>query len=473
MNPNKQSIEEMFHSTAQSIEPEPRFSDELWRQIKLMPARPATRIDRLRAYFSRPAWAAAALPLLALIFALANPRAVMAAFDRLIGFFPEIGFVEAGETTLYLPEPVTVEKGGLRLILDQAVSDPNGLVIAYHIDGLPATPQGETIQCVYDGVQLRLPDGKTHHPIGGSSHGSEARIEFKPLPTGVDEAVLHLSQNFPDPACTAPQDLEADFKLVPMPAQMTLAPVYQGEDIQAPSPLPTEETPEPVAEGEAAVPTPQLSFAIDRVAELDDGYVVSAHAEWEDQRIKDIYPDFEALEVLDAGGQSVPVEPSEEGSSDSHFAFKVMGKSFKPPFTLHVKRALAFAIEEGGPTFSFDAGANPQTGQSWEIGKAIQVFGYELKIDKVSVISSAQSTPDTYVFEMQAPEELQNPNLRIVQNSSSMGYGGSGRPLPGGGYRLELTFSGGLPTGKLEFGAGQITLALDGDWQASWQVPGQ
>ncbi len=74
---------------------------------------------------------------MALIVMVVGPQRVVEAFGSLFGYLPGIGFVQRGDGTLYLAQPLDVEQTGVTLSVDQAVSDGNKLVISLHFSGLP------------------------------------------------------------------------------------------------------------------------------------------------------------------------------------------------------------------------------------------------------------------------------------------------------------------------------------------------
>ncbi|MEA4908543.1 MAG: DUF4179 domain-containing protein [Anaerolineaceae bacterium] len=475
------TIEEQLHAAAHAAEPRREFADELWRQMAATPARqPAGRWATGRRALARPAWAAAGvLALTAVIILLIGPSRVAAAFYQLIGYLPGIGFVEEGASTLYLPEAVTVEQQGLSLTVEQAVADAHGTMIAYHIDGLEQTQTGGMAICVYDRNQLRLPEGRTLLPTGGGIAGSQARIEFFPLPEGVDHVTLLVSMLEPDPACTAPPAWEVDLDLSPLPPQLTLMPVYAGEDIQAPGAGAVTGLPAATPAGQTeAAPGPALQLAIDRVAELTDGYLVAAHAEWQDPTWQSVYPEFDSLEVVDANGRSLPVAPSEEGASDGQFAFKVIGKDAQAPFTVKVHALNVWAIlEDGGPAFSFDAGTAPHNGQGWRIDQALEVGGYEVVIDAVRAVrnetngAAATEGPNGYAIEFHAAPQIHNLDFLYSGDPPAGAVWGQGRNGEDSGKIMELYFPEGLPTGQVTLQVWNVQYLLDGSWQASWQLP--
>jgi hypothetical protein len=466
MKPSNFSIEEQIRAAARVTEPRREFSDTLWGQLAAAPQPPASRFSWLQRLFTRRVWAAAvALALMALVVVLLSTPGVAAAFSQLIGYLPGIGFVENSSDTLYLAAPVSTEQQGITLTVEQTVADENGMVIAYHLDGFPAGDYA----CFYDQNQVLLPGGKTLYPIGGGGQGHQMRIEYPPLPDDVKQVTLLASMMQPDPACSAPAAWKIGLSLDPLPAQATLMPVYQGGEIQ-PQTAGAVETPK-------TAPGSQIRFTVDRMAELEDGYMIAVHIDWEDETWENVYPDYESLEVIDADGKSVPVDLSQAEGKDHEITFKTIGKTYRGPFTLKIPAVSVFVYLEEGPAFSFDAGAAPHTGQRWQIDQALELFEHEIYIKAVQAIESEkqidppQEAARGYAIELQAAPEIQNLDLVYSGNQTVNQSWGQNRPGPGENMRLEIFYPGGLPSGNVTFRVWSIQFRLDGSWQAQWQLP--
>jgi len=216
-----ESLENRLRSAARSVEPSNDFTDNLWNQIKN-----THHTIRAPQKFKRWLWAPASAVLVAvLVLTLITPQGVMAAIRNMLAYLPGVGFVQNDKNTLYLQEPVTAEQDGVTLTIEQVVADADKTVVVYHVDGLPTSEIG-TSPCFYDGNQLLLPDGSTRLPTGGGVEGSQARVEFFPLPEGVTQATLLASMNIPDPACSVPQQWKVGFSLGTTPPEDEMIPVY-------------------------------------------------------------------------------------------------------------------------------------------------------------------------------------------------------------------------------------------------------
>ncbi len=475
-NQTQLPLEEQIRKAVQSVEPNREFSNDLWNQLASQARQPKPR-SLFQKLFPTPAWSAATVLIaVALIIAVVGPQKVVEAVSSLFGYLPGVGFVQRGDGTLYLPEPVSKEQNGVTLIVDQAVSDGNSLVVSYHFLNLPEGKPDEGVPCFYDRNQIRLPDGKLRLPIGGGAQGSQAQIIYPALAEGVDRFTLLASMDIPDERCTAPAEWAVDLALVPMPLDMTLMPVFEGEEIEQPVAVETQPATNAVDESQGMLA--DISFAMDRVAKMEDGYLVTGHVVWSDERIENIWVSPEDVAVTDAGGKSLTIEATEEGTQDNNFAFKIKELVFQQPLTIQIKSVYVVGIlEEGdGPTFSFEAGADPQVGQSWELNQDLDVLGQKIRVRKASVVESEsgenmQPKSKGYALEIETAPQVSNVFFHCTSLAKPQSSWGEGRSLESGIQQMNLYFSEELPAGKVEFEINQIHLRVDGTWQMQWQLP--
>jgi hypothetical protein len=478
-NSTHESLENKIHLAVHSIEPDPEFSDSLLKQIMEQPHQPTTAPRRVSRLFSpRPLWAAGSLLGIALMaLMLVGPSRVMAAIQSLLVYIPGIGFVQNGDGTLYLDKPLSTKRDGVTLTVDQVVADQEHTVVAYHFDNLPQS-SGRQV-CVYDDNRLRLPDGKIRRPIGGGLSGAEARIEYQPLVAGVNHFTLLVAMDSKDPFCTAPSEWSVDLTLGSIPPQVTLMPVYEGEDIQTqPQPqtaVPATVSSTPVAQSAAPINPADIQFSIDRVAVLQDGYLVAGHTLWnsQDWEYVSVFPD--SLHISDADGKEVPFEAADVSNQDGGFSYKIKGKNFRSPLTLKVDSVVVNGSPAKAFSFSFDTGKDPQIGQSWTLNQDMDVLGikftiHSVKLEKIEGDSSF-SGAKTYAFEIKTDPQLHNIDFKYSGEQKIGGWGAQSRDLPDGTKLLEISYPDGIPTGSVNYQVGHMMFNLTGTWQAEWQLP--
>ena len=457
------SIETKIYNAAQSIEPSPEFSEELWDRINSMPDQsPAPSKNR------RWVWIPASVVLtLALILFAVSSQEVMAAFRNLLSYIPGIGFVQEDESTLYLQEPVIVEQDGITLTLEQVVADADHTVVVYHIDGLKDN------SCFYDGNKLLLPDGKSQLPIGGGVSGWEARIEYFPLPEGVTQATLLASRDEGTGSCTAPLEWQVDFSLdTTVPPELDLRPVIQNQELQPTAIKPA--VTDPGNNGESA--STDVQFIIDKVADLADGYVLQGHVEYENKYWMNVFIDMQNVYIQDADGKEIPLEQTDEGGHDDEFAFKIATKAFSSPITLHIQNLMIDALFENGPTFSFDAGSDPQIGQSWDINDEVELVGQEVGIYSVRVVEGSnqmdESNPNMgYAIEVDDSENIFWSSIICQGENQSMQRWSQGLPADNNHTIYEVYFDDEIPNGSVTCTFQHVHFQLPGSWQIEWSPP--
>ena len=493
-DPSQLPIEQKLRAAAQATEPKREFSETLWRQISASSAR-ASKQSPFWRILSHPAWdAAMVLVVAALVVAILGPQKVVTAFSSLFGYLPGVGFVQKGSGTLYLATPVAVQQGDIHLTVDQAVADQENTVIAYHIEGLPASNPGAA--CVYDQNLLRLPDGRTLHPTGGGLSDNQARITYQPLPEGVTSITLLAAM---DPAaasvCSLPAELDVQIAFVPMPPETTLMPVFAGEEVQPAGPAANQvaNATELVSSAPAGEADPfGISLSIERVAELADGYLVVGQIHWQDDGLASVDAMSQSLEVTDANGTVLPIQPSDQTNpSDSSqkassFAIDIQGKDFAGPLTLKLHTVTIMGTLEDGPTFSFDTSADPQVGQTWPIDQTLSLFGREVTIVSARAIHDPNNNfgtgtgqGDVNAYELKIQSE---PGLHFVGIQPDKGLAGtdlsgtfSSQTNPGGDTEItqEIGFFDQVPTGELSFKINGLNFQMDGAWQTTWQLPAE
>jgi hypothetical protein len=478
-------IEDKIRSAARSLEPRREFSEALWHQIEAKPRRSAWYAP-FQQIFARPVLnAAMALAIVAVAVFAIGPQNVATAFNNLIAYLPGVGFVQNDDGTLYLQQPVSIEQNGVTLTVDQAVTGETGTVISYHIDGLPEVKPGEAVACVYDGNLLRTANGRTQHPTGGGvesgrdgSDSSSARIEFPALPEGDRKATLLVSMNIQDPACTAPAEWSVDLEFGAKPAGTPLMPVIEGKDAQLPAVTDASASPNPADSSAAAAPQDNagIRFNIDQIAALNDGYLITGQAQWDNKAWRNVQMNLDNFQVIDADGNPVPAKPADDGWEDNRFAIKITGKEFKSPLTLKIPAVTIMATEDEATSFSFDAGANPQIGQSWDLNQDLTLAGQKIQVKSIRAIHQeaeveGQQTGDGFEAEIKNTPEINNVGLWCQgKEEASMGWS-EGKNLGDTGKILSVLYPDGLPTGKITCHFQNLMYQINGAWQVQWQLP--
>jgi hypothetical protein len=398
---------------------------------------------------------------------------VVNAFNSLFGYLPGSGFVENDSSTLYLAKPVSLKQGNVTLTVTQVVSDHQNMVVTYEFSGLPQGSAGQPTACVFDSNLVRLPNGKTEQPIGGGIGDSQAHILYQPLPEGVTTLTLLVSQQSPDSACTAPQSWSINLKLGPLPASVTLMPVVQGQDLQV-----STQTVAPSVASEAAE-IADVHLTIDKVAELADAYVVSGHVTGSNTAWSSVTAWPDAIQISDTSGKAIQIEPDDEDMTDNgEFAFKFAKGEYKSPLIVKFQSVLVSADFVKDNSFSFNAGAQPQVGQTWAVNQTLNLLGHDITVTSVSAIHTNTISKDTLAatgYAIKTKTDLAIQALSFFgtgsQASGDGSFYGDRSQLADGELSQNLNYPAGLPTGKVTYQIRSMQFFLTGPWQLQLQLP--
>jgi hypothetical protein len=402
-----------------------------------------------------------------------GPEKALAALGRLLGYVPDVGFVEEGAVLRAIPEPVVQDREGVRLVVEKAVADAERTIILIEVNGLSlvaANSQGEAVPM---GPQpsLRLPDGSTLDPGqgGGEGWGSgyNERLVFPALPLEVEIVTLQIPRLRDMPAGTAPENWEIELRFVPAPPDLVVMPVIELE-----TPTPTSQA--ALDDEETEPPLHGISLHAERFVALEDGYLILGSLRWDD-RYPAGYGAYGTWDMFleDSEGREIPIEIAEPDDAEvgpyrTPWAFRVFGTSIHTPLTLTLRST---EVRLSQPvSFEFDPGTNPQAGQEWDLEQEIEVLGYPVKILSAQFIErrgmrgfSLEIQPDPMIASLQM-------DLTGVDGVPlGSGGGGGGGPTDSGGILNEMLTNGNI-SGPILFNVHSV--GLRGPWITSWAPTG-
>jgi len=423
--------------------------------------------------FQRRLFAAAAgsvILIALLVVAAAGPERVIAAVRNMLGFIPGIGFVSADTPVRVLAEPVRVERDGIAVTLTGALADSDQTKISFTFEGLPRTataPSAGEESCPGMSI-LALPDGRRLNPTGGGGGPLDSMMpwneSFPSLPPSVMDATLIIPCIPLTAAGAFPRNWEIPFRLV-----LTETPVR----FQTVAPVPTVTSmPTHAATETAAEPSsafPGIRIGVERISELEDGYLLIGILDWDAEHgIADAFGS--TFTLTDRDGRILPVEnpggvPEQPAAPNSaYWSLRVSGKNLRGPVTIKLDSLYIFLRDP--LTFSFDAGANPEAGQEWEIGKSFSVSGYPLTVLGAKYILE-DNTPGFSVSVQLPPEIL---HAVVGAHNPPEAGGGPEESLQPGIYRWRV-FLQAPPAGRVDLFMQQMTIR--GEWTTTWNPPGK
>jgi hypothetical protein len=285
----------------------------------------------------------------------------------------------------------------------------------------------------------------------GWASGYETRALFPPVPAGVAEATFVLPCLQHTLPGTVPENWELSLHFVPAPPELTVAPVIEVEASPTAAAAPATlagpvETAAPAPGGVAGI-----ALALDRYIPLADGYYLIGHATWTDERLESVSPSGMSMKLLDAAGQSIPLEPMDDFGAGlvgpGQWAYRVYGQVFHGPLTM---RAEDVEVTLQTPVtlildprdFGF-TGADWQLGTAWDIGSIpLDVLGLPARLVRVRYLRQG----DLKGFELTLQGD---PALRSLPFSlSSPVSGGRGASAGGSSRHHPDTHPPGVPDAR-------------------------
>jgi hypothetical protein len=437
--------------------------------------------------FSRLIWGLA-LAVLLIGLLVASPR-VAEALKRLLGYVPGVGYVEKGDALRMLSAPVTLEKDGLKLTIEKGAADLQRTVLLGHIEGYPPDRSGEG--ACDSAARLVLPDGKTlglkqsetsMEGSKGSPTGSYyVRYIFEAMPTEQLETTLEIPCLMNDSGFRGWR-LEIDFQVADdtqiMPViELPTASIDASENVSSPS--------QPVTAPASAAESTLDGFSIvfESESPLPDGYILSGSYQWTDPRFDAFSVQTIVSEIADASGGAVSFEPVDPLTAMDPalrklpFAYQIHGKEYVWPLTFTVNSVTVTLPD--AVTFQFDAGPNPQVGQTWAVNIDVPVAGHVIHVQTIELTEGRTPTELGYTFTMTSDPGVMGASIDDA-NPVFTGNGGGGGGGGGGGNASAVgpfiygwALEGYSPAGVKTFTVSNIAVMFHGTWQATWQPTGQ
>ncbi len=451
-----------------------RLEQHLQAWAGRMQGRPAGRSRRLAWR-----WALAVLLMLILVGVLVvGPANLAAAMQRLWGYMPGVGLVEDSGGLRVLAAPVSLEREGITVTVEQAVIDSERTIILMKVDGIPgeAWPQSEHDPACYQSPELILPGGEAAQLYGGGGDeagsgceptwrieggsgggrgwgsGYSSRMVFAGLPAGVERAVLHVPCLFDTAPGKAPEDWSLELRFVPAPPEATIVPVH-------------EVTPWPPPSAVAGV----SALILERVIELEEHYILIGSFHQGADLAGGIVMGISAWpDIIDARGRRMPIDTPLDiergwwGLGGFPWTFRIP-KGFAPPLTISLHAVdVEYFVDI---PFELDTGPNPKPDQEWVLNRDFEVAGRTIRL--LSVIRREGIRKNGYEFTFSLPDRSITA-VGVEQPAPYVGgYGGS----IGDGFIAGILYPGRPPSGVLTFRISRVILQQQGPWTLTWMPP--
>ncbi|MDK2979909.1 MAG: hypothetical protein PWQ55_256, partial [Chloroflexota bacterium] len=438
-------------------------------------------------------WLPTTLVILLIVIALTlfSPQ-VAAAMRRIFGFIPGIGLVESSAYKV-LAEPYNEQRDGIDLRIENATSDAERTRILLQVEGEWAQGTASDAEDMpeptpLDDPYLLLPDGSRYPILSADHHGNGSgdaytyRLTFAALPQDVWNVTLALPRITHIPPGQGPEDW-----LIPLHFKagdpQELQPVFEVESTPLGGKENAEEWASPEEKQEMQNATPGgkastadpfgLSFQLDKVVPVDNGYLFMTRTGWQDTAIEPWGVMFNLESVTDAGGNAFSYEITQpdsfpaEGQREVNNAFLVNGNSIDWPVTL-VVRAMEVRLKSEA-VFSVDLGPNPAVGDTWQIDQTVTVGGYTIHVDSIETGTAADGHTLLRIH-MHSADVMRALVVDPAQPEAVTG-GGGGADIPLEGpytFSAQMTYDS-LPQDPLTLAISSLTVVARGPWQITWQ----
>ena len=463
----------MMNAVFKMPEPETAFVSSLRAQFVTTGAeRIGRNTVRAKVFPMRPRWAWGAVLglILAVIVLLGTSPIVATAMKRLLTYIPNVGSIEQSTTMRMLTEPVSIQREDATVTVEQLVAGSERTVVVYrHVE--PTVDYEEYIppsEYKDDRPALILPDGSRlevrlgrHLPSDGN--GILYALEFDPVPSDVMELTLSLTRLVGLPPGAGPEDWEISLKLKPAP-EGTGYPVIELPETALPPSNPVS----------SEFERDGISLAIEKYAELPDGYLLEGSLRWTDPDISEYGVTPLATYFLDENGNEVLWEdtvPEMMPASDSKrypLAYKLTGKDFVWPLML-----LVDAVEVRFPSnaeFRFDLDPNMDTEQIVDLNIDIPIDNNVIHVNSVRIIKNFDGTA-ALGFALRADNpQLIGVTLIDKENMSGGGGGGGAPRIPDRDvFTSTIYYENGLPSSPVSVMVKDIALLVEGPWHVTWE----
>jgi len=343
-----------------------------------------------------------------------------------------------------LAEPVTITRDGVTLTITSVFVYADHVELIYDVQGIDPSDDGGKPQNAskemkafcgpgssFDGnylsdgdAALRLPDGTTIKRVFGAEYPQNA-FAMKPvykisIPFDVNELTMVLKCIPLARLGAVPENWEVPFKLVAVPEGTVVgAPVIDVNATSEPAAT-VDVSPTAAVSPTASFPIPQVTFTLERVAQMDTGpiFYIRLNVEHPDPSMVTIFP--RNVYVMDSLGQKIQLMNNTMYSEDPSTVYEYISteKPADGALTLVVEDAMAKYAPLDETTFTFDVGENPQPGQTWELNKEFDVAGY-----KVEVVSARAVTYSDIEVNPEMWDPQTNSPYRSPEGSQGFDYG--------------------------------------------------
>jgi len=485
------------------------FVNGLRNKLARRPARMKTSL------IFRPAWAVAFILALA-VLAVSVPG-VASAIGRLLGYVPDVGLVENTGRLRTLAEPASLTRDGVTLTIKHVFVYEDRVELSYEVEGIApfndrnqSEDAGTNPTAFCGGMNigdqqnkdgdalLKLPDGtllkRDYTGKYPQNVFSTKPVYETKLPADVTELTLVLKCLPNARLGTVPENWEVPFKLAFVPDGTVLGePVIE---VPQPTKAPTVDAPASTPTEEPVLPAPKVTLTLEKIVPLNSAtlFYLSMDMEHKDPSLISIMPVRAYL--IDSLGQKIDLisgytwQPFEHRAG-SLFEFRSASKPADGQLAVVVENAVAYYaplyVEPRQATpeemsFTFDAGENPQYGQTWELNNDFGIAGYPLKVTSAravnwendvkvpSYIDGSQGYEYGYMFTIETDPSVKfSAEMDIMSESPMCGLTNVTSLVPSGSsLQYAQLCRDAYPKGQVKVTIRELSILLEDTWQVTW-----
>ena len=435
-------------------------ADSLSRNVDLWPMISAQleRKSLMMTLRTRPIMAM----LIALVVLLALSGAAYA-LGKAFGYIPGLGIVDQSAPLRVLAEPVSQTRDGITITIKEAVISSDKTIITLTMENIPFDKLSPLTDATCpQWPELRLSDRTPLKLDGGDSNvlapNYEMRLIYPPMPADVHDAMILIPCIQRAAPGVLPENWELPLRFIPAPPDMTVLPVLE------------------VATASEAGTTTNEPLTITKVIDTGDSYILTGEFQPLPASSQEIDSGTIGLKITDDSGRDVRFEgfpqdislPTPTSPTAEVWSVKFNKKGFVPP--LHITYTKEYIIADPSHKvveFEFDAGENPQEGQTWQLNKEFLLAGRTFTLVSISTL------PYSYEFNfVSSDNSIHGVGVDIDGFPPDRNGGGMDASAVGhtGSWSVSVGPYTELPRGKLKVIISRLWFIGEiKDWTIDWQ----
>jgi hypothetical protein len=381
--------------------------------------------------------------ILSVLVALLVLTGIVYAVGQLSGYIPGFGFSSGSQTIYVLDDLTEVEENGLKIQVEQAVSDEERFWVKVRVENIDELP-------FFSSSYLLLEDGtRIERESGGSSDQdgmTTLTYSFPALPTDTTKLTLFI-ENLADNPIQLPLTLRTirNGELIPA-AELGEYPIY-------------------------SLPNQGLRLSLDYVAPGSDRTVFQVSVQFDNPGT--IIIGQWTVSLMDQDGRSYPLTEITMNNIDRGKAVLFQTIPFTgneeliltlqsvPQIEKKINVMKDYSTNPG--KFIFDPGVDPEAGQIWELDDQVQAGDLTLH-----VVRAEFNNANELIFEFEAQQDVTG--VMLYADTPEIKSARGGVPAGDQNFNAVIGFHQ-LPNDPIEIQIRAVYYRIAGEWQINWTPP--